>query len=92
MFLTDLDSAWIPCLPASTASQATLEIRKGVGLGISFKPLRTRPASQVLMPCCGNTMRWRRAGALGASVWSDGYRLLKREVQQYSFLMRQETP
>ena len=45
-----------------------------------------------VLPCCGNTMRWRRAGALGASVWSDGYRLLKREVQQYSFLMRQETP
>ena len=25
-----------------------------------------------VLPCCGNMMRWRRGGALGASVWSDG--------------------
>ena len=40
--LTCLDTAWIPCLPAITASQAALEIRKRVGLRI-LEPLKVWP-------------------------------------------------
>ena len=44
--LTCLDTAWMPCLPASTASQAALEIRKGVDLGI-LEPLKVWPTPGV---------------------------------------------
>ena len=39
MLLTCLDTAWIPSLPASTANQAALYTRKGVGLEISQVPV-----------------------------------------------------
>ena len=43
LLLTCLDTTWIPCLPASTASQVALWIGKRVGLGI-LQPMEVWPS------------------------------------------------
>ena len=50
MLLLCLDTAWIPYLHASIASQAAPQMRKGVGLGI-LESLEVWPAPWVLTKC-----------------------------------------